>query len=460
MVTNWQPDALDPAQPLYRAITDRLAADIEDGVLATGTQLPTVRALAESLGVTMGTVYRAYGLAERRGLINKEVGRGTFVRERVPRQARAARAAEAGLVDLSRNEPPYIDLEDMLRRSLQEISRNSSLDGMLEYGDSQGFGRHREALASWLATRGFKARAEHLIISGGAQQALTIALGAVTRPGDVLLVEAYSYPGIRNLARFFGLTLIPVAMDADGLDPAALEQVCRAQQPRALYCMPHAQNPTTATLPEDRRRRIGALAAEHGVTIIEDDVNPRGTAAAYTPIAALFPQQSVYISSLSKSIAPGLRIGALAAPDRLFDRILAASQTTSWMAPPLMAELASIWIQDGTAAQLAAQRIAITHHLLAIARECLADLPYHADADNSHLWLPLPGSWSAAEFAARCAEAGVRVSPSNHFAIDTTDSLAAVRICLTNIDDARLRQALSAVAGLVTDSPMPTAFQM
>jgi DNA-binding transcriptional MocR family regulator len=195
--------------------------------------------------------------------------------------------------------------------------------------------------------------------------------------------------------------------------------------------MPHVQNPTTATMTAERRQAIVEIAERHGLIVLEDDVNPR-LEEDLAPLCAIAPESTVYISSLSKTVAPGLRIGLLHGPKRHYQALLAASQTTSWMAPPLMAELACAWIRDGTVKDLIAQRRMITEGLLALAFSALEGLPVWSHPANSHIWLPLPGSWPPADFAAAALERGVRVSPSNLFALDDGLSHPGLRLCLPN----------------------------
>jgi DNA-binding transcriptional MocR family regulator len=458
MKTIWQPDLTERSGPLYRAIADRLAEDIRERRLEAGARLPTMRILAERLEVTVGTVYRAYALAETQGLVVRQMGRGTFVRGRTAEPS-AETAASDGVVDLSRNEPVEIPLGATLRRTLAEMGRESDLEGLLDYGFSQGQPRHREVLARWIRRRGFAADPERMIVTSGAQQALTIALGALTRAGDTLMVEALTYPGIKNLARLFGLKLRPLAIDGDGLDPGDLRAACRDEGARVLYCMPNVHNPTTATLSEARRREVAEIAERHGVLVIEDDVYPRA-AEAPPAIAEIRPEQTVYISSLSKTVAPGLRVGSITAPARLYPDLVAVTQTTSWMAPPLMAELACRWIEDGTAEALERQREAVTRRLHGVAEAALAGALYRREPHNAHLWLPLAAPWSGAEFAARAAGHRILVTPAEHFAIDPSRAPAAVRLCLSALDEEVLSGALETLVALARGGPGPAEFRM
>ena len=443
----------------YRAIADSLAEDVENGVLRDGARLPTMRALAETLGVTVGTVYRAYGLAEKRGLISREKGRGTFVRTGWPKGRQGG--DDNSMLDLSRNQPPDIRVEETLRRALIEMGQEADLAGMLDYGASQGLARHRSVLAGWLADHGADFDPANLIVTSGAQQALTVALAALVQSGDTLFVEELTYPGIKSLARIFGLRLEPLAMDEGGLLPDALESALKGRAGgRFLYCMPNCHNPTTATLDLDRRQEIARIAEKHGLMVVEDDVNPRRAADSLPPLAKLDPDRTIYISSLSKTMAPGLRIGALAAPGFLLADLLAAAQTTNWMAPPLMAELACRWIEDDTADILEQERNRIIARLQRVAAEALSGLDFRMAPDSPNLWLLLGPRWRGANFAVMAEARGVLVSPSESFAILAGATDPAVRLSLTETDEERLKTGLENLAELLREGPGPLSFRM
>jgi len=458
----WHPTIANGAGPLYRQIADAIDADRRADRLAPGARLPTMRDLAQTLGVTVGTVNRGYRLAERRGAVVMHVGRGSFVAQ-APRSivTPTAVAAEDSEVDLSFNRPPPVELAGALHRVLADIQREADAHSLLDYGPAQGRAHHREIFARWAARRGVTADAERIIVTTGAQQALSVAIGTLTRPGDAVMVEQLTYPGLKNFARLFGFKLLPVGIDDDGLDPDAFEAACQASGSRLLFCMPHAHNPTTRTLAAERRRRIAEVAARHRVLIIEGDVYARGTASTFEPFGALLPDQTIHITSLSKTVAPGLRVGYMIAPAGLVADLVATSQTISWMVSPLVVELACRWIDDGTADEIADRRRLASQRLHALAREQLDGLRLEYDADNPHLWLSLAAPWTGRDFAAAAAAHGVVVTPAEDFAVGPGTSPAAVRLCLgaAENDDA-LARALAIIAELARGAPRPAGFQV
>ncbi len=457
----WNPIVTKEAGPVYRQIADAIEADRRADRLAPGARLPTMRNLAQALGVTVGTVNRAYRLAERRGSIVMHVGRGSFVAEGPRSMAAHTAAAGVSEVDLSFNRPPPIELAGALRRVLADIQREADARSLLDYGPAQGRAHHRDVFAQWAGRRGVAADAERIIVTTGAQQALSVAIGTLTRPGDEVMVESLTYPGLKNFARLFGFNLLPVEIDDQGLDPDAFDAVCAASGSRLLFCMPHAHNPTTRTLSSERRRRVAEVAARRRVLIIEGDVYARGAGSPFEPFGALLPDQTIHITSLSKTVAPGLRVGFMIAPAALIADLVATSQTISWMVSPLVVELACRWIDDGTADEIADRRRLASHRLHELARGQLGGLRLEQDADNPHLWLSLAAPWTGQDFAATAAVHGVVVTPAEEFAVRSGTSPAAVRLCLGAAEgDEALARGLAVVAELARSAPRPARFQV
>ncbi len=452
-MTTWSPE-LEDTKPRYRAIADALARDAASGRLKPGTRLPTHRDLAEHLGVTVGTVTRAYGEATRRGLISGEVGRGTFIRG--TSQAQVAVSDEGDIVDLSVNHPPSGGLETtaLLSETLATLSGRSDLDRLLHYPPDGGLPEHRAAGAAWIAATGLVAGAETVVVSSGIQHGLTAVLAALLEPGDLLVSEALTYPGMKALAGLLHVRLQGLAMDEQGLRPDAFDAACRASRVKALYCVPTLHNPTTIVMPEARRREIAALARAHGVTIIEDDVHGPLHAAPPPPLSSFAPELSYFLRGTGKCLLPGLRIGFILAPAARVARLCAAVRTTTWMAAPLMAEVVSGWLRDGTA-----QRLLERQRLEAAARQALATRAFpgrrvETHAHSHHLWLHLPEPWRSDGFAEQAARRGVRVTPSQTFVLGRGQAPHAVRVCLGAASDrARLERGLAVLTELLDGPP-------
>lgn len=436
----WLPRLEGRAGPRYRAIADALQQDIQEGRLSAGSRLPTHRDLAWRLGVTVGTVTRAYVEAERRGLISGEVGRGTYVRPLTPdyperryeERGRGERGHNApGFVDLAGNEPPPPPLAGEIAARLGEVAADGDVGELLRYRPSQGMRRHREAAQQWIARFGVEAPVERIVPTNGAQHAILLACSAALRNGDVLLTESLTFFGIKSTARVLGLRLHGVECDEGGLSPSALDAAIRATGARALYSIPTLQNPTNISMDEARRQEIAAVCRRHEVVVIEDDIYNFLLEQPLLPLHCYLPELSLYVTNLSKSVAPALRVGYLAGPQPLIDASLVAMRASSIMSSPILQETASRLIEDGTAWRNA---VAIREEVAArqlLAGKLLGAYELHRQPTSMHIWLQLPEPWRREAFAAECRRRGVGVAAADVFATGRQSMPHAVRVSVS-----------------------------
>lgn len=445
----WLPEIRESDGPLYLAIADRLAADLQAGRVSPGQQLPTQRALADMLGIDFTTVSRGYAEARRRGLIDATVGRGTFVR------APLRRDAGQSPIDMSMNLPPLsaaADIAALVRDGITAITARPDFAMLMTYRDSAGATADRSAGARWLHGRLGHVPLERLLIAGGTQVAITAILTTYARHGDRVLTEAITYPGFRAAAEHLGLRMEGIAMDDEGLLPDALEAACQAGRAKLLYCSPTIHNPTTATMSETRRQQIADIARRHGLTIIEDD--SYGLLARNTPpaLASLAPDITIYLGGLSKVLTPALRVTYMAVPDAwTAERLAGALRAVSQMTPPVMLALASHWIQEGIATRLLAslRDEAVARQRLAISRLPRASIK--TAPESYHLWLHLPEAWPRGAFVRHLQRQNIAVVASDAFTV-TEQAPEAVRLCLGAATDREsLDIALTTVANALTE---------
>ena len=422
----------------YRRISEGIQAAIAAGSLQPGDRLPPQRDLADALGVTLGTVTRAYREMEELGLTRGEIGRGTFIARREEDEFtlhtlhnRPDRDT-GGCIRFDLNFPVPEGTPD-LAAALAELSRRPTLDEMLRYQPTAGLMRHRRAACRWLARLNLPAVPENLAITTGAQHALASALASQLAPGDSLAVDGYTYPGLINLAGVLHLRLVPVDGDGEGMRPDALARAAERHRVKAVYLIPTMHNPTTLTMPPERRKELAKVLRRLDLLLIEDDVYGGMERETRIPIAAAIPERSLYLSNLSKTLAPGLRLGFLVMPDRLrssVERFMAAS---IWMNPPLMAEIGGRWIEDGTADRSIIRKRQAAERRMAILAGELAGHDLHFRPGSLQAWLRLPPPWSGETFARQAAALGVQVIPSTGFSTFGTGSpqqAEAVRICI------------------------------
>lgn len=449
----WQPQ-LDPGRPRFLAIADALGDDVTSGRLPGGERLPTHRDLAGTLGLSVGTVTRAYAEAEKRGLIHSEVGRGTFVRS-----ATQGPFAWFGLgdrppsfVDLSMSWPCYEHDPD-LGATLKRIARRADVDTLMRYQSNSGMSRHRAIGSQWLRGFGLSVDPTRVMVCAGAQHALQVLLSSLAGPGDIVLAEDLTYPGIKVAADLMGVKLVGVPLDEEGIRVDALEDLCKRKQPKALYTIPCIQNPTTGTLSLKRRKAIAEIAERYGMAIMEDDVHRLLDDDAPPPISSFVPEQGYYIGSLSKAISGGIRVAFLAVPSRSIERIERAIWATLWMVSPLCAEVACTWIEDGSAELTVAKKRAEARARTDATRERFGG-NLRCRPSGYHSWLQLPEQWQAPAFAEEARKRGVGVTPADAFFIGSGTPPHAVRISMSAARSLEtLNIGLDRLAGLLEEAP-------
>jgi DNA-binding transcriptional MocR family regulator len=441
MTDGWLPDLTKARAPKYLAIADALGSAIERGTLNSGDRLPPQRDLAARLGVDLTTVTRAYETARQRGLIEAHGRAGSFVRGTSP-----AQIDDAARVDTGMNMPPELP-GDMLGRAMRDTITTLLAEGSglrLQYQPAGGSAADRAAGARLIARAGMDASDDQLVVTAGAQNALHAILNTTLRPGDAVACGRFVYSGFKVLAARFGLRLIPLpAMDGD-----ALAAVCRTEQIRAVYVVPTNDNPTAVTLDATCRQSIAQTAQANDLMVIEDDVYGALCTTPAVPLAALAPERTWYVASVSKTISPALRVAYVCAPNIGSALRLAADvHETAIMAPPLNAAMVRTWLDDGRYDRLVQAMRNEAMRRQAIAADILAGLPYQAHPEGYHLWLPLPAGLDGAELADAMRPSGLSVVAGDRFRVAPgTDQ--AVRISLGGlIEMPRLARALHLIRG-------------
>lgn len=460
----WVPQYSGHGQPVYLMIADALERDIAAGRLAAGERLPTLKELAEALKVTPGTIGRSYDEAAKRGLVIGEVGRGTFV---LPPRGAAAPAVAPGVashrpdpghIDLSIIKPNDAGMSDWLRGAIAELAQAPELGSILDYATDGGHAVHKEAGALWVQRSLPEATGQQIVLTAGAQHGLLVAISSLSSGDDMIVCEEYCYPGIISLAHGLGRRLQGVQVDEFGLVPSALRAVCIEHRPTLLVLVTTHQNPTNSIMPQARRQEIAEIAREFDLYIIDDDIYGfLETRPVHTPISAYAPERSVYLTSLSKSLLPALRIGYLYAPPQTLSRLSSMVRSSVWMPSPLMAQLASNLITSGRGAQLVKVQQDEAAERQRLARQVLGAYAIRSQPNSFHLWLELPEPWTSDEFANLARANGVIVVSGSQFLAQRSASTRGVRIALMGPSRAELGFALTKLASLLA-APEPRLF--
>jgi len=434
----------------YVQIIQQVSSGIADGVLQPGDRLPPQRELAQEMGVDLTTVTRAYTELRQSGLIEAQGAGGSYV-SNVGARTRTT-------VDLSMNIPPLLSSPGMIelfQTASGPLRAALPAGEILTYHVGAGTREDREAGAAWLAPALGSVDPDRVVICPGAQTAITAILLARTQPGDVILADAMTYPGILASARVLQRTVIAVPGDAGGMLPEALNELCEQHTPTLIYLNPTIQNPTTVTMPADRRESVHRIAATRGIAILEDDPYWLLAGDAPPPLASIAGGAVYYVSTLSKCFAPGLRTAYLVVPQtEPIGPVLDALRAISLMSSQCMVSIATSAINSRKAHEHLTRVRAELKERQRIARRVLST-PFSAHEHGLHLWLDLPRGLDRYRLIQTAQEHGLGVTGADAFSIDDGPT-EAIRISLGGAPNQQaLAQALETLGNLLVVRPLP-----
>lgn len=461
--TGWTPDLSGQRGARYTALANAIGSAIAAGELRAGERLPPRRELAHRLGLSVNTVSSAYVEAQRRGYVVGEVGRGTYVRADPddPDRTFSIGVRPGNLIDLSICRPCRLkSYNRCVQSTLGALGRMPDQSAMLACRPIVGFESHRAAATRWLARLGIEATPDQVVLTNGSQHALLVTLSTLVEPGAVVATEALTDHGTIALATILHFHLLGLPIDEHGIIPDGFDAACRSNAVKALITTPTLNNPTCSLMPEDRRRRIVAIARERGVAIIENGVFNALVDDGPPPLCALYRENGYFITSFTKCAMSGLRVGYLVGPERDVPRLAARVRSTSWMATPLVCEIAAQWIADGTMVDLVqAQKQELAARQQFVAR-AMHGCEHRNHPTGHNVWLPLPNPWRAENFVAQARVRGVSVARAEPFVVGRLAEPHAVRLSVGAAHSrSELESGLREVADLLQHSVEPAVLQ-
>ncbi|MBO6895582.1 MAG: PLP-dependent aminotransferase family protein [Roseibium sp.] len=453
-MTNWHPEIPQGQGPLYIRLADGIAEDIATGALPVGAKLPPQRDLAYDLGVTVGTIGRAYAVIRQRGLVSGEVGRGTFVLGSGPDVSLeestkphldmpsngSAPSADAQMswtssamatprdvafagtrnpvpapeaIRFDSTSAPEIGQADVIRELVAQITHEAPYE-IASYTRSVP-DNWREAGQIWLSRPAWQPPVGSIVPTTGAQAAIMAIIAATTAPGDQVAFEDLTYSSIARGAALSGRRPVIVARDEDGPLPEDLARVCAQKHPRVLFVMPTMHNPTGTCMRAQRREEIATIARQHNLWIIEDEVYGSLRDNDIVPFAALAPERTFHVGSLSKSVTAGVRGGWVSSPLSHAQRIYTAHKMLTGGISYLLSELSTRLVLSGAAEdfrQKIREEIACRHELV---RKYLGSYEMVSANDAPFLWLKVPEPWLSGTFKAAAATSNVLIDDEDEF---------------------------------------------
>ncbi len=441
-------------EPLYQQIRSHLRQGILSGSLVPNTRLPASRQLAHDLGVNRITVENAYSELEADGLVFSRVGSGTYILSpnplpQVPKtssivpwplwqqnmQARnaASRPANPEAILKAAGHPNPISFasgisdtrqfpaEDF-RKTLQTVMRRDGIASM-DYGDRNGYAPLRASIAHILASQGLQTHPGNILITAGSQQAIALVSQVILKPEDVILVESPTYSIAMELFRSLGFRIVGIPMDSQGMQVEKLEKILQQHHPKLIYTIPNFHNPTGTCLNSTRRRQLIVLAERYNIPILEDDFvgDLRYEGRTQPSLKALDPGgQVIHISTFSKMLMPGLRVGFLVAEGPVYDSLLNFKRLSDVATATLIQRGLEAYVTVGRYQAYLRRSCQIFRKrrdamLAAIDRYLPAGISFDPPQGGLFLWLRLPEGLSAQELLPLACEEGVAFAPGNSF---------------------------------------------
>jgi GntR family transcriptional regulator/MocR family aminotransferase len=455
------------AIPLYRQIKTYLQQGILTGSLAADTRLPASRQLAQDLGVNRITVENAYAELESEGLIFSKLGSGTYVLPPDPLLALPKNNADAPwplwqqsvlaqnkagrskLLDIRRTtarHPQPISFasgigdanlfpaED-IRKALQSIMRRDGIDA-LDYGERTGYGPLRESITHILASQGVQTQPENILITAGSQQALSLVSQLLLNPGDVILVESPTYSGALELFRALGFQVVGIPVDAQGMQVEGLEKLLQQHHPKLIYTIPNFHNPTGTCLTSSRRRQLLVLAERYNIPILEDDFvgDLRYEGHTQPALKALDPGGCViYISTFSKMLMPGLRVGFILADGPVYESLANFKRINDLATSELVQRALEAYVTVGRYQAHLRRSCQVFRKrrdamVTAIQRHLPAGFHFDLPQGGLFIWLQLPEGLLTGELLPLALEEGVDFAPGNLFFADGMQGSSWLRL--------------------------------
>ncbi|MFI6741000.1 PLP-dependent aminotransferase family protein [Nonomuraea sp. NPDC050451] len=433
----------------YRQVADSIAAEIEAGSLRPGDRLPPQRVFARRHGIANSTAARVYQELTRRGLTVGEVGRGTFVRAATPQPGPALAEPAAGRIDLELNYPVVPEQSKLLADGIGPLLRPDVLESAMRPVGAAGTPRARAVVADLLARGEWRPDPDRLLFAGNGRQAIAAAIATIVPPGGRLGVEELTYPVVKGIAARLGVTLVPLRVDAAGLDPAA---VATAAPLKAVYLQPTLHNPLSLSMPLERRAELAEVLARLDVPAIEDSIWSF-LRDDLPPLAAFAPERTILVDSLSKRLAPGLSLGFAVMPGPAVAGVAAALRSGGWTPMRFALEAATRWLTDDTARSIAQAKRQDAAMRQTLAARYLDGFAIRSDPCSYYCWWELPPPWRADTFVAAAARHGIAVTPGAAFAVSRTNAPNAVRLGLASPSVHVLTHALAVLVDLARSTP-------
>lgn len=428
---SWKP-TLDAnnQKPIYIYLADTLEQDIFSGKLTPGTKLPPQRELADYLDINLSTVTRAFKLCEQRGLICSVVGNGTYI---------SSDAASNSLLML--NNPnqniiemgailPNIEINKYVSSYLQDMSTEPDFYKLLQYGTIEYDDLQIRAAQKWLSFFSISSSKKQILFSTGSQNGIFAVLASLFQSGDRIATMPTTYPGLKVAAKILGIHLIPLHLDNGEITEEVLRYACNTQNVKGFYFIPDFHNPTSELLSVPTRKLIADFCEKEKKPCIEDAIYSLFMPTPPAPICSFAPTQGIFISSTSKTLAPGLRLAVIHAPEVLYPTIKETLYGMQIAPPALLMQLFTRILLSGRFDEIRRLRTKDVEERNKIFDEIIKDCEHIGNSHSPIRWITLSKHISPTQFEALALSHNLQIYSADRFTVGSEPIPNAIRVSL------------------------------
>ncbi|MDE7476774.1 MAG: PLP-dependent aminotransferase family protein [Lachnospiraceae bacterium] len=428
---SWKPDLSTINGPKYIALAELLENDIKSGKLKAGTKLPPQRELADFLDLNLSTISKVYKLCEQKGLLSASVGNGTYVSSDAAANPVLLCGKENSQIIEMGAIVPFVTGNLKVKQYMERLMKKPDALNLFSYGAPEGTKRQRDAGVAWLQKSGFYTDTEHIVLAAAGQNGIMAALGACFENNDKIGTDPLTYPGVKTAAKLFGIHLIPVRSSNNEMTEDGIRYAAQTENVKGLYVIPDYQNPTAHTMSLETRKMIAFVAKEENLLVIEDGINNLLEENPMPPIASFAPEQVIYISSLSKTISPGLRTAFIHVPDPFHEKLVTALYSMNISISPLLATVSAALIEDGAADEILTERKEGIRERNRVVNQILAGFVMPSGLTAPLRSIQLPEHFTGKSFEICAKQAGVEVYGAERFSVGNKIPEKTVRISVT-----------------------------
>ncbi|WP_141546901.1 PLP-dependent aminotransferase family protein [Bacillus sp. AFS053548] len=425
---SWKPSIDKNKKPIYQAIAEQLEKDILNGILLPGTKLPPQRELADYLDLNLSTISKAFKVCELKGLLSATVGSGTFVSYDALSNAYLLEDTKPKhLIEMGATLPDNASYEPLLHQ-LKNMLQESDYEKWFGYGRAGESLWQKDAAIKLILRGGFETTVDHILFASGGQNAIAATLASLCKPGDRIGADHHTYPGLKTIAAMLSVQIVPIKSENYEMSPTAYEYACKNDNIKGIYLIPDYHNPTASCLSVENRKKIASIAKKYNQFIIEDATYNLLNEKTIPAVASFAPEHSIYIASLSKSIAPGLRLAYVAMPIRFKEAISKALYNLNISVSPLFSELAARTIVSNQFENIIKVHREETIRRNEVVNKYLSDYTCLGSERGIFRWLLLPGKVTGADFENLAVQQGVQVYAAERFVVGKSCPERAVRV--------------------------------